>query len=406
MKRTVFLLIFIMFASTVVNAQGRDIRRANRQLSRGNLAEALEHLEAAKEHEGVYDDPDFWMTKSQLYMEIAISEEEAYRDLAENPVDKADKALFKVKELDTEGQLILEIQQMLLFLSELTFNVGVEAYQDNNWLKASDYFLRSYEIGLSFDSQDTTTYYNAAISAELGNDLERAKKIYLDLRELEYDQPFIYTSLTNIALAHGDTIMATEYVQEGRNKYPEELDLIFSEANIHIFTGNINQAREVLDLAIQKDPDNPHLYFAFGANYDRMSQDTTYTAEEREFAFDEAVKAYENAIELKPDYFDAVYNLGVLYFNRGIRIFEESEERLRETHDFARYQEDEKEFKEAWLEAQPFLEDAKEMLDMDDPNMEIVVLSLVELYARTEQPDKLEEILPLYRKYFAEEEEE
>lgn len=405
MKRTVILLIFLMIASTVVHAQGRDIRRANRQLDRGNLADALEHLESAKEHEGVYDDPEFWMTKAKIHMEIAITEDEAYKALAEKPVAIADEALFKAKELDTDNQFILEMQPLLLFLSELVFNEGVIAYQGENWLEASDNFLRSYEIGLTFDSQDTTTYYNAAISAELGGNLDRAKNIYYELKEMEYDEPFIFASLTNIAMAQGDTLLATDYIQEGRKRYPEELDLIFAEANIHIFTGNIDKAREILDLAIQKDPENPHLYFAFGANYDRMSQDTTYTVEERAFAFDEAIKAYESAIELKPDYFDAVYNLGVLYFNRGIRIFEEAEERLRETHDFAHYQEDEKEFKEAWLEAQPFLEEAKTMLDMEDPNMEVVVISLVELYARTDQPDKLEEILPLYRKYFGEEEE-
>ncbi len=406
MKRTVFLLIFLMIASTVVNAQGRDLRRANRQLDRGNLADALEHLQEAQEHESVFEDPEFWLTKSRLYMEIAITEEESYKNLVENPVDKADEALFKAKELDTDNQLILEIQPLLLFLSDLTRNVGAEAYENEEWLKASDYLLRSYNIGLTYDDKDTLIYSYAGIAAEIGGNLERAKEIYLDLKNMQYDESFIYSSLSNIAMAQGDTLAATKFIQEGREKYPDELDLIFAEANIHIFTGDIDQAREILDLAIQKDPENPHLYFAFGANYDRMSQDTTYTDEERAFAFDEAIKAYESALELKPDYFDAVYNLGVLYFNRGIRIFEAAEDRLRETHDFARYQEDEKEFKEAWLEAQPFLEQAKEMLEMDDPNMEIVVLSLVELYARTEQNDKLEEILPLYRKYFGDPEEE
>ncbi len=406
MKRTVILLIFIMIATTVVHAQGRDIRRANRQLDRGNLADALEHLQDAQEHESVFEDPEFWITKSRLYMEIAITEDESYKNLVENPVDKADEALFKAKELDTANQFLLEIQPMLLFLSDLTFNVGAEAYENEEWLKASDYLLRSYNIGLSFDDIDTIKYSYAGVAAEIGGNIERAKEIYLDLRDMEYDESFIYSSLSNIAMAEGDTLLATEFIQEGRQRYPEELDLIFAEANIHIFTGDIDQAREILDLAIQKDPENPYLYFAFGANYDRMSQDTTYTAEERAFAFEEAIKAYENAIELNPDYFDAVYNLGVLFFNRGLRIYELAEERLRETHDFERYQEDEKEFKEAWLEAQPFLEEAKSMLEMDDPNMEIVVISLVELYARTEQPDKLDEILPLYRKYYGEPEED
>ena len=399
-------MILLIVSSAVLHAQSRDIRRAGRQLNRGNLADAKQHLEDAKEHEEAFNDPEFWMTKAQLYFEIAITEEEEYKKLSDDPVGVADNALFKAIELDTDNQFILDIQPMLLFLSELTFNEGAQAYQDDEWLKASDMFLRAYEIGLEFDTKDTTTYYYAAISAEQGHAFERALKIYQDLLDMDYEEPFLYTSLSNISLHLGDTLAAKEYTLEGREKYPDNLDIIFQEANIYIFTGDIDGARRVLDIAIQRDPENPTLHFAFGANYDKMYQDTTYSEEDRQFAFEEAVKAYENAIELQPDFFDAVYNLGVLYFNRGIRIFEEAEEQLRETHDFAQYQEEEKEFKQAWLEAQPYLEEAKTMLEMDDPNMEIVVISLVELYARTEQPEKLEEIMPLYRKYFGGEEEE
>ncbi len=399
-------MIFLIASSVVLHAQSRDLRRAERQLNRGNLADAKEHLQDAREHEEVFDDPEFWLLKAKLHFEIAITENEEYKKLADDPVKIADNALFKAKELDTENRFLLEIQPMLLFLSELSFNEGAEAYQNEEWLNASERFLRAYEVGLAFDTQDTTTYYYAAIAAEQGQAFEKALNIYQELVEMDYDEPFLYTSLSNISLHLNDTLQAKEYTLKGREKYPENLDIIFQEANIYIFTGDIDEARRVLDIAIQRDPENPTLHFAFGANYDRMYQDTTYTEEDRQFAFHEAIKAYENAIELQPDFFDAVYNLGVLYFNRGIRIFEQAEERLRETHDFAQYQEDEKEFKQAWLEAQPYLEEAKNMLEMDDPNMEIVVISLVELYARTEQPEKLEEIMPLYRKYFGGEEEE
>ncbi|MDR4987377.1 MAG: tetratricopeptide repeat protein [Bacteroidales bacterium] len=404
MKRLLTLSLILILSSSVLYSQSRELRRANRQLGREVLDEAKEHLEAAKEHESVFSDPEFWMLKAQLHLAIAVSEKPEYRKLSDNPIGVADEALQKVQEFDENNVFYLEIQQAMLLLSELVFNEGVDYYNQEQWIKAADNFFRAYEINLFFDAVDTTTLYNAALSAELGRDLERAKGWYLDLKELRYDQPFIYSSLANISMTLGDTLQATEYIQFGREVYPEDLDLIFTEANIHIFTGDIEQAEAILNIAIERDPDNPSLYFAFGANYDKMAQDTTYTDEERLFAFNEAVKAYEKAIELNPDYFDAVYNLGVLYFNRGIRIFEEAEERLRETHDFRQYEEDEKMFRDAWLEAQPYLEQSMEMIDDDDPNLRIVVISLVELYARTNQPDKLEEIRPLYERFYGTEE--
>ncbi len=406
MRRTLFfvLLALIVVANAGCSAQGREIRRADSNLNRGNVEAALEHITEAMELEEAQNDPEAWLVKSRVYMEIALSEDPEVRALAENPVDVADEALTKAEELDEEGSHVLDIQQALLLMSELTFNEGVKAYEEEDWEPASDNFLRSYELTESFDSPDTTTLYNAALSAELGSDYDRAMDLYLQLKDMEYEEPYLYSSLGTIAMFQGDTLKATQYVQEGREKYPEDLDLIFAEANIHIFTGDVEQARDILDLAIEKDPDNPNLYFAFGANYDKMAQDTMYTEEEREFAYKEAVEAYEKAIELQPDYFDAIYNLGVLHFNKGITIFEEADAKLRETHDFAQYEEDAEEFKAVWLEAQPYLEKAMEMIDEDDPDYETVVISLVELYARTEQEDKLKEMEDIYMKYFGDEE--
>ncbi len=404
MKRIVFLLIFLMISASVVQAQGRDMRRASRHINRGNLDRAMEHIQDALEHEEVLEDAEIWVLKSELYMQIAVAEEPEFRALADNPVDKADEALKKATELDVDNEYMLDLQQLKLFMSELVFNEGVEAYNEENWTKASSYFFRAYDISKEFEAKDTTTLYNAALAAELGQELDNAYEWYGQLREMEYDDPFLYASLSNIALFKEDTTSARNYILEGRELYPDNLDLIFAEANIHIHTGDMEEAERVLDLAIERDPENPNLYFAFGANYDKMSQDTVYyDAEERAFAFEEAVKAYEQAIELKPDFFDALYNLGALYFNQGLLMLEEAEERLRETQDFAQYEEDEKEIRETWKNAQPYLEDAFEYIDEDHDFFTTVLISLAELYLRTGQEDEFKEIQPLYEKYFGEE---
>ncbi len=406
MKRILFVLIVILVSASIASAQGRDMRRANRQLNRGNLDQAKEHIEAVMEYEEMLEDAELWVLKAKFYIEVALSEDPEYRELADNPVSKADEALKKAEELDTDNQHLLEIQQSMLIMSELVFNEGVEAYNREDMGAASGFFYRAYEYSESFGSKDTTTLYNAALAAELNHDWDKSMNMYKELRKLEYDQPYIYSSLASISLHMGDTLQGTRYIQEGRELYPENLDLIFTEANIHIFTGDVEEADRILNLAIDRDPENPGLYFALGANYDRMAQDSVYSAEDRQFAFEQAVEAYDKALELDPEYFDAVYNLGALYFNEGLTKFELAEERLRATQDFQQYQEDEKEFRENWMEAQPYLERAKDMLDEDDPNYRTVIISLVELYARTNQQDKLQEIEEVFMKYFGDEVEE
>ncbi len=190
---------------------------------------------------------------------------------------------------------------------------------------------------------------------------------------------------------------AIKYVKKGREKYPDDIDLLFGEANYYLLTGKTGEARDVLNLAIERDPDNPSLHFAFGANYEKMAEDELLSDEEREMAFEEAVKAYERAIEIDEEYVDAYYNLGALYFNKGIRIFEEAEEELRETRDFRQYQKAEEKITEMWLKAQPYMEHAKELIEEDHPMYRAIITSLFQLYARTDQDEKQEEIQQIYQ---------
>ena len=62
--------------------------------------------------------------------------------------------------------------------------------------------------------------------------------------------------------------------------------------------------------------------FTIGSGYDRLSLDSSIAETEKEAMLAEAEKAYLKAIELKPDYFDAYYNLGALFFNKGVEVFE------------------------------------------------------------------------------------
>jgi hypothetical protein len=51
---------------------------------------------------------------------------------------------------------------------------------------------------------------------------------------MEYDQPYIFSSMTSILMVKGDTLAATNMIKAGRERYPDDLNLIFSEANIYI----------------------------------------------------------------------------------------------------------------------------------------------------------------------------
>lgn len=410
MKKIAALLILCLFTLNVVNAQKREVNRAKRQLERGNLELAMGHINNATNEATTQNDPTTWITKSKILIEIATSEDSTVNNLVANPLDEAFQAIQKAQSLDEKNLNIIEINQALLVLSEQFFNTGATAYNENNFKKASENFINSFNVSKAFGTTDTSTLYNAGLSAEIGTFYDEAYKIYRQVEEMDYNQPFLYSSLTNITLRNKDYEAAESWIQKGREKYPDNLELIFAEANVHLTAGNIPEAKNVLELAISKDPYNANLHYAFGVNYDQMSKDSLYSDEDRAFAYNEAVKAYNKAIELKPDYFDAIYNLGALYFNEGIRLFVEADNILRGGYtqeNLTKSSQLEDQSKTIWREnAQPYLEESLALLQPDDANYEIVLRSLRELYMRTGQNEKLEETNAIWNEKFGDREEE
>jgi len=399
MKRTISALIFCLVAITVSYGQTRDVRRASTQLDRGNYAAAKQFIDAALNDEAALQDPTTFLVRSRIYMEIFQSQDPVVTALHPNPLQVAEEAILRAREVDKIGLRVLEVEQHAQFLSELLYNKAVGLYNTQAYIDASKTFLRSFRAAELANATDSTTLYNAALASELGGDINTAKTHYLRLIEMNYPQPFLYSSMGNIKMALGDTAKAIEYISLGRTRFPDDLNLLFSEANVYIFSRQTEKARQALAEAIERDPANPNLYFALGANFDNMAQDTLRTPEERQFAYNEAIMAYTRAIELDSNYFDAIYNLGVIHFNEGIRIFEAADARLRKNPTaagFREYEKEEKRFQEQWLKAQPYLERAKGMIEKNNPNFQVVVVSLIQLYARTGQAEKLEQMQEIY----------
>ena len=59
----------------------------------------------------------------------------------------------------------------------------------------------------------------------------------------------------------------------------------------------------------EADPKNESVLFVLGVTYEKNNNPV------------EAEKVYNRALELNPTYFDAHYNLGVMYYNQGIEKF-------------------------------------------------------------------------------------
>src|SRR5690625_6365252 len=72
-----------------------------------------------------------------------------------------------------------------------------------------------------------------------------------------------------------DPDAASAILQEGREKYPDDLTLLYAEINMALQNNEIGSLEEQLKEAIQKDPENVSLYATTGSVCDRFYQDVS-----------------------------------------------------------------------------------------------------------------------------------
>ena len=97
-----------------------------------------------------------------------------------------------------------------------------------------------------------------------------------------------------------------------------------------------------------------------------------------------AEASYKKAIELKPDYFDALYNLGAMYHNNGV----ESLKKIEDITDNTLYTEEKKKADLKFGEAVPYLEKCRE-IDAKDMNTMIMMRNC---YIRLSMEEKYNEM--------------
>jgi tetratricopeptide (TPR) repeat protein len=209
------------------------------------------------------------------------------------------------------------------------------------------------------------------MSADNGKDFSNAKLYYNKLKTLDYKQPRIYNALSNIALEEKDTTGALGIIKEGREKYPEDFDILIAETNIYLSTKQNDKAINNLTAAVEKDAMNPTIHYAVGVTYAGMGK------------VSEAEAAYIKAVELKNDYFEANYNLGALYVNQAAGLIEQANKLpLSATKE---YDELKAQADEILKKSIPYLETASQL----DPNDKSTLLSLKEIYTRLQMYEKM-----------------
>lgn len=375
MKRYPLIFLMVMAASIAFGQKSLRTTAFN-NLRKGQLDKALENIEPTISDPTTMSDPKTWFYRGNIYLQIHMSDNPAYKALDKDALNKAYESYMKCNELDTKKTLYTETIQNLFIISEQLYNEGVKEFTADppQYAAAVKSFEAAVHVNESFGNIDTLAMFNTALAAEHGKDFPKAKFYYNKVKDMGFPQPLIYNSLASISMEEGDTTNALNIIAEGRRKYKDNFNLLIAETNIYLSTNLHDKAMANLKEAVQTDPDNPTIHYAVGVNYALMKNEA------------EAEKAYKKSIELRPDYFDANYNLGALYVNQASVIIDEANKLPLSAE--KEYEALKKKADDILRVSIPYLEKASEL----DPTDRSTLISLKEIYTRLQMYDKLKEV--------------
>jgi len=354
--------------ATVSLAQNAKVQTAWNFYKYEKYEKAAEAIDQAAQHEQTAGKDKTWYYRGLVYQ--AIGEDSALRVKYPDCFKTAYASFSKALELEKESDFAADIRVRMPAIVNKLFQEGVEDYNAKNFGAS----LKTFEQVLEISPEDTLAMVNAGFSAERSGDNEKAKVYFSRLIDRKYSDPKIYMFLSRIVKAEGDSARGLAIIRQGRELFPEENNLVIEELNYFLASGKHEEALAPLNTAIAKDTANHLLYFARGNIYDKMGDTGKAKAD------------YLHAIAAKPDYFDAYYNLGAMFFNQGADLANKANNippTKQKEYDAAKKLADDK-----FREAMPYLEKANEL----NPGDQSTLVSLKQLYARIGETVKYEKV--------------
>lgn len=349
MNMNKFYLGAALLVASLSFSQKNEIKAAEKALKTGNFSEAKSTLSSA---ESLVTSSDA-KTQAKFYY---LKAKAFYGNSAKPGPDLKviRESINKVKSAEgtSKGKYTILVSTIESKLLNDIITVANSTYQDKSYLKSSEAFETAYRLSLS----DTLYLYYAASTAVTVPDYDLALKHYEELRELGYlGQETIYKAVNkttgevetfeseqmrdfsikskshnsptmektkpksaeiikNISLIYiskGDNQQAVKYIQEARLENPDDLDLLFSEANVQLKLNNKQAFKDLMIEATKKDPGNPELQYNLGV----------ITSESGDNKLAETY--YRKAIELDPEYADAYLNLAAVILQQEEPLVEE-----------------------------------------------------------------------------------
>lgn len=364
------LIALVLFAGVLSSVKGQSfiIEDALKEMQYGNYDVAKERIDRAFENMSEKYKAKALNVKGQVYYYVSVDTNYTYLDKDASFVSL--DSYIKCVEFEKDKKRKKYTPAALRGIPESSVAVYLKAlvyYDKKDYKKTIEYWdllIQGYDTDTTggvpkrLKVAKNDIVQNCATVLISIKDNEAAKK-YLNklLSDPKYLSPTGYLQLSLMELEKGDTAKALDVIAQGRKKIPDDKKLFNQELNLYTQMGQIETLVKKLDEVIKNEPNNILYLFYRGAivneegvkimenayQYTDSASDsrskvkqTSNPAKKKALKasvvgylakrdsifgvaqkmFTRAEKDYNEALLIDPYYFDALFNLGVMNFNR------------------------------------------------------------------------------------------
>ena len=320
------ILLVVVLTANVMMAQKKDRTDAFMYNKNGQYEKAMASIEKCINHEQFLgmkpnDQAMAWLYRAAIYQNVIQSGDEALKAQTPNALEIVYQSLMKCMENkdfleDNKG----EIYQRVGNVMNTYYTKGADDYNTGKFTDAAPMFKKAYDIAKSLGSSDANDMLNlAATSALRAEDYNTALTYFTEVKDNGADNVDVYKHLAACYNGLGNAEQAMAMINAGLEKNPSDAGLILEKVNAYLKEGKGAEAVADLNKLRELDPNNAQLLFVLGTIYGDENNKDLYDVEK-------ARKYYEDALAINPGYYDATYNIGVLYTTMANKYIEQANE--------------------------------------------------------------------------------
>ena len=320
------ILLVIALTANVMMAQKKDRTDAFMYNKNGQYEKAMASIDKCVNHEQFLgmkpnDQSQAWLYRAAIYQNVIQSGDEALMAKAPNALEVVYESLMNcMKNPDFLEDNKQEIYQRVGSVMTTYYTKGADDYNAGKFAEAAPMFKKAYDIAKSLGSADANEMLNlAATSALRAEDYNTALGYFTEVKNNGTETADLYRHLAACYNGLGNAEQAMAMINAGLEKDPSDANLILEKVNAYLKEGKGAEAVQDLTKLLELDPNNAQLLFVLGTIYGDESNEGLYDT-------DKARQYYEQALSIKPDYYDATYNIGVLYTTMANKYIEQANE--------------------------------------------------------------------------------